>query len=272
MRRRRSCAILFLCFCVCEFTRLLLSASSAFHDQANPVNGDGLMIVVTIKERIGYVELLADILDWLEVYDKASVHLFVDETPALTVATVISMFPSAEVHPVQHTFYPETSADISTRIAFEYFYRSGFDIIVNIDSDTALHPDWLNFIQRNLKHSRGVMSLYNSAVHPTNSCSDEVCWKDSIGAMGVVMTRQMVGDVLENVPYRIDSFDWGFVDLFRAQGVQVTLPRKSLALHYGMHGSNGNGSHIEHGLGFDESVFPDHIRERVDQFVGGKPP
>ena len=36
MRRRRSCAILFLCFCVCEFTRVLLSASSAFHDQANP--------------------------------------------------------------------------------------------------------------------------------------------------------------------------------------------------------------------------------------------
>ena len=233
---------------------------------------DSIMVVATVKERVGYVRLLAATLEWLRVYEFSPVWLFVDETAAFGISDVRAILPRAIVSKVVHEFLPRTSPDMSTRVAFEKFYESDYDILVNIDSDTALHPAWREFILAHINQSYGVLSLYNSAAHPMRSCSNGLCVKDTVGAMGVVMTRQMVGKILQNVPRRLKAFDWGFVDFFRSNGITALVPQNSLALHYGMHGSNGNGSHIEHAVGFDESVFPDAIRQRIEFFLqGGRP-
>ena len=230
------------------------------------------MIVCTISGRVGYVKLLAETLKWLEVEKYSTLSLFVDNTDQLSLAEVQQLFPRAQVYKVQHEFSPLSSPDMSTRVAFEHFYRSHCNIMVNIDSDTALHPDWHKFIVDNLGYSQGVLSLYNSAAHGATWCGKGVCSKQTVGAMGVVMTRATVGKILENVPRRLGGFDWGFVDYFKSQGVEILVPEKSLALHYGMHGSNGNGTHIEHAIGFDESVFPKEMLGRIQLYLDGMAP
>lgn len=231
-----------------------------------------VMIVSTVMGRVGYVRLLSETLDWLNVYDKSTVRLFVDETRELKVPEVKRMFPRAKVQKIVHEFKPKTSPDIATRMAFEYFYRSGYGILLNIDSDTALHVNWYSFINSHLETSHGVLSLYNSAAHGSLRCSAELCEKATIGAMGVVMSRRLVGEVLANVPRRLGEFDWGFVEYFQSRGITILVPKRSLALHYGMHGANGDGNHTEKAIGFDENIFPKAIAEQIEKFVQGEKP
>ena len=230
------------------------------------------MLVATIKGRVGYAKLLSDSFEWLKVYDIASVQLFVDETSELSLSSVQEMFPRSQVHLVEHEFKPQTSPDISTRMAFEHFFHSCHEILLNVDSDSLLHPGWSHFVETHLDVSHGLISLYNSAVHRCTYFADDYCIKGTIGALGVVMTRDKVGEVLDHVPRRLGEFDWGFVRYFQSKNSTFVVPMKSLVLHYGMHGTNGDGRHPETAVDFDESVLPESIRGRVAEFMMGRSP
>ena len=229
-------------------------------------------LVFTTKNRYGYVRLLAESLEWMKVYEHAHIHVFDDGSTDFDIEDLKDWFPYAQIHESDHRH-----ADMTTRHAFEWFENeSEDDILINIDSDTMLHPDWNDFIDTHIGRS-GVLSLYHSGAkyHKSVNCDDVSCEKKSTGAMGIVMTRHVMEDMLHNMhdaEHKAAAFDWGFVNYFEKKGIKIIVPKNSLALHYGMYGAHGSGNHVEVANTFDFTPFPEVITKKAKAFLDNEKP
>ena len=229
-------------------------------------------IVFTTRNRYGYVRLLADSLAWMKAYEHAHIHIFDDGSTDFSVEELKTWFEYAHVHESDHQ-----NPDMTIRHSFEWFEsESKDDILITIDSDTMLHPDWHKFIDTHIDTS-GVLSLYHSAAkyHKSVNCNNVTCEKRSTGSMGMVMTRKVVADMLRNMhaaKHAAGTFDWGFVDYFKKKGIKIIVPKNSLALHYGMYGAHGSGNHVEVANTFDFTPFPDDISRRARVFLDNEKP
>ena len=229
-------------------------------------------MVLTTKNRYGYVKLLADTLQFINVYDHANVHIFDDGSTDFSIDELKLWFPRAHVHGSDHR-----NPDMSIRHSFEWFEKESDDnILVTIDSDTMLHPKWNEFIDTHIGTS-GVLSLYHSAAgyHKSVNCNRVTCEKKSTGSMGMVMTRKVLKDMLHNMhnaKHKAAAFDWGVVKYFDTKNIKIIVPKKSLALHYGMYGAHGSGNHVEVANTFDFKPFPVSIANRAKSFLKNKKP
>lgn len=229
-------------------------------------------LVFTTKNRYGYVRLLAESLEWMKAYEHAHIHIFDDGSTDFTIQDLKYWFPYAHVHESDHR-HP----DMSIRHSFEWFENeSNDDILITIDSDTMLHPDWNDFIDTHINRS-GVLSLYHSAAkyHKSVNCNNVTCEKKSTGSMGMVMSRHVLEDMLHNMhnaEHEEAAFDWGFVGYFKKKGIKIIVPKNSLALHYGMYGAHGSGNHVEVANTFDFTPFPDYIKKKAKAFLKNKKP
>ena len=229
-------------------------------------------LVFTTKNRYGYVRLLAESLEWMKAYEHAHIHIFDDGSTDFNIEDLKDWFPYAQIHESDHR-----NPDMSTRHAFEWFENeSEDDILINIDSDTMLHPNWNKFIDTHIDRS-GVLSLYHSGAkyHKSVNCDDVSCEKKSTGAMGIVMSRPILVDMLHNMhnaKHKAAAFDWGFVDYFKKKGIKIIVPKNSLALHYGMYGAHGSGNHVEVANTFDFTPFPGYITKKAKAFLDNKKP
>ena len=236
------------------------------------------MLVCTVKDRRGYVRLLAMNVDWLGLgqMDDVDFHIFDNGSSNFTLSDLQVWFPHAVVHSVERQF---KSPDVATRYAFEHFVqKTQHDVLVNIDSDMLLHPNWRSFILNTLPISDGFLSLYRTAAahHYTRYCTENVCSKVTVGAMGMVLARTLVDRMLSAVSEAKEApgpFDWAAVAYFNSiPNFQILVPARSLALHYGLHGSHGLGHHEELSVDFDSSPFPEDIKRAIEFFLGGAPP
>lgn len=228
------------------------------------------MIVTPIKNRKGYVQLLGKSFEFLRVYDTADVHLFDDDSSEFSIADLQRWFPRAKISSVS-----QSQADRSTREAFQYFLSEAkHDILVCLDSDGLLHPKWASFIYSTLPESDGVLSLYNSAAHPSSSCNEGNCRKDSAGALGMVFTRELITRLFMDPDVReADLFDWALVHKLNEFGIQFLVPPDSLILHFGMYGAHGSGQqHPDRENSFDLHPYPQHLKKSVVAFLKGKNP
>tara|TARA_B100001540_G_scaffold294659_1_gene294799 strand:- start:592 stop:1578 length:987 start_codon:yes stop_codon:yes gene_type:complete len=229
-------------------------------------------LVFTTKNRYGYVRLLADSLEYIKAYEHAHIHVFDDGSTDFSIQDLNDWFPYAQVHESDHR-HP----DMTIRHSFEWFIDESDDnILITIDSDTLLHPNWNAFIDTHITTS-GVLSLYHSAAtyHKSVNCNGVTCEKKSTGSMGMVMTRRIVKDMLLNMhsaKHKTAAFDWGFVNYFEMKGIKIIVPKKSLALHYGMYGAHGSGNHVEVANTFDFTPFPEDITTKANQFLKNKKP
>ena len=236
------------------------------------------MLACTVKDRLGYVRLLAMNMNWLGLgqMEDVEVHIFDNGSSNFTLSDLGAWFPLAVVHKVERRL---KSPDVATRYAFAYFIQqTQHDVLVNIDSDMLLHPNWRSFILNTLPISDGFLSLYRTAAahHYTRYCTESICSKVTVGAMGVVLTRALVDCILSAVSEGKEApgpFDWAAVAYFNSiPNFQILVPTRSLALHYGLHGSHGFGQHEELSVDFDSSIFPEDIQRAVEFFLGGAPP
>lgn len=239
-----------------------------------PASSPNITLVFTVRNRIGYVQLLSESFRFLHIHKFANTYIFNDNSSAYTSEYLHLLFPHAQIINTNNK-HP----DVSTRQSFEWFVINTNDsTLVTIDSDTLLHPNWHRWISNWLPKSDGVLSLYHSKApyHKTLSCFDDVCIKKTQGAMGMVFTRTIVINILKHVNSGTkkspSSFDWGFVKYFNNQKIRIIVPQYSLALHYGMHGAHGSGNHIETSHRFDSSLFPKNIIAQSEYFLHNSSP
>ena len=252
----------------------LIDADSTQQSLAPLMLNNEFFVAVTVKDRISYVKLFAENFAWLNVSILAEVHVFDNGSKQFSNADLTMWFPYATIHPLDTIQDP----DLATRRAFEYFIEmSSSRILVNLDSDSLLHPGWVRFVRQILPQSDGVLSLYHSAAahHAAFNCGDVTCEKNSTGALGLVFQRDVLKDVLDNVvESRFDSkqpFDWAVCFYLNRIGKTIIVPLDSLVLHFGLHGAHGDGlSHVEFDKGFNLTPFPTPIRAQVKFFLENK--
>ena len=157
-----------------------------------------VFVAVTVKDRINYVKLFAENLEWLNISCVADVHVFDNGSKQFSASDLQNWFPYAVIHQLDTL----QDADMATRRAFEYFISSSnLTTLVNMDSDSLLHPDWATFVSQVLPESDGALSLYHSAAphHPSFNCNNITCEKKTTGALGMVFERKILEDALDNV-------------------------------------------------------------------------
>ena len=230
--------------------------------------------VVTVKNRVGYVKLLSENLKYVRVPEIADVFVFDNGSTEFRPSDLETWFHKAKVIETNCIH----DADVVTRHAFEFFVRNlTHEILVNIDSDALLHPTWSTFIDDVLPRSDGVLSLYNSGApyHRSFNCNHVSCQKNTTGAFGMVLQRIVLAEALQMVNNSKskagDQFDWALCKYFIRRGLRIYVPRRSLLLHYGIHGAHGSGSkHVEQAVNFDMAALPIAMQSEANFYLNGK--
>ena len=239
-----------------------------------PVTQKKYAFVVTVNNRVSYAKLLAENLRYVRVPEIADVFVFDNGSTEFRPSDLKTWFHKARVIETNCIH----DADVVTRHAFEFFLRNlTHEILVNIDSDALLHPTWSTFIDEVLPRSDGVLSLYNSGApyHPSFNCNHVTCQKNTTGALGMVLQRTVLTEALQMVNNSkskvADQFDWALCKFFIRRGLRIYVPRRSLLLHYGMHGAHGSGSkHVEQAVNFDMAALPIAMQSEARFYLHGK--
>ena len=231
-------------------------------------------LLITVKNRVSYVKLLSENLHYVHVTDVADVFVFDNGSTEFSPSDLEAWFHKATVIEINCIH----DADVVTRQAFEFFSSNlTHDILVNIDSDALLHPTWSNFIDEVLPRSDGILSLYNSGApyHRSFNCTHVTCQKNTTGALGMVLRREILSEALKMVNNSKskpgDQFDWALCKYFMQHRLSIYVPRSSLLLHYGVHGAHGTGSkHVEQAVDFDMAVLPIAMQSEARFYLHGK--
>ena len=174
-----------------------------------------------------------------------------------------SEYDIAEV--VAHSGLPATvsrnprnlGCDYNTVDLLKSCLSSGADRVFVLDSDMIVMTDIFRFIDRVFDRTDGVLSVYNSVLHPVaGDIDNDLVRKNSIGGGATVWDAGVLCDFMT----RLDdprSWDWRMCDFAAESGVRLCVARHSRAQHVGIGGVNNVCfGELEYGIGFE----PQHSR------------
>ena len=218
-------------------------------------NNRKIMIGIPVRNRIGYIKFSSKIVKKYNNIDSKDIFIFDDFSDQYGEIELrkwygkdIKYFRSKK----------HMGADANTRLLFEMFSKSDYDILVTLDSDLLMKNNWKEFVYKYIDKS-GVLSLYHSAInhHKTLRCQNDICEKNSMGNAGAVMRKDIVQKMLINHNSR--EFDWGWVSYFKKKGIKMYVPRDSIIMHFGKIGQNNGCGTSEVARNFDRSDLPSWI-------------
>lgn len=178
-----------------------------------------------------------------------------------------------------HELFPEAcsivrqkknlGADKNTSVMYEEFLKSGDEWLFNADSDLIYRSDILDAIQRFSEPCGGFMTLFNCISHKTVSGTELFDIKDSVGAAGCLLGRDVVRLILDRIKYRSVSFDVGFSSLLPENGFSLYASKESYVQHIGVTGFNSSNLVFDYGKGFrcDSLVNAGIIEDTFEQYV-----
>lgn len=224
-----------------------------------------ISIGITTYNRKKYLLKLQQSLCMSHSIDSCNIRIYDDCSTEYSDTDLKQLFPTA-VEIVRRT--KNMGADQNLRQMYVDFLASGDDILVTMDSDLICRPDWINFTKQYFQHTDGILSLYNSAFHKTIAkpvIHNQEFWeKAHIGAAGSVLHRDVIHEIVSNVPSTI-GYDWAWSSFLRRQGVRILVSKASYVQHIGLQGFNCNGLSIcEVGLNF--SPISDINKNFLDDF------
>ena len=220
-----------------------------------------IMLAIPTYNRIGYTEFHAKVIR--EYHKIPSSQLFIfDDCSTEYGEKELREWYGKDIH-----FFPckkRLRSDANIRRMFEYFITTDFDIIFSVDTDLIFQKNWMDFIDKHIGSTDGVMSLYHSNAphHRTFNCGNDLCEKNSMGSAGTVMKKDTVKKMLGL--HKTNLFDWGFVSIFKKLKIRMLVPKNSLIMHYGQIGQNNGCGTKEVAKGFDKDRMPLWIKEGLN--------
>ena len=226
-------------------------------------NNRKIMIGIPMKNRRGYVKFHAKILTQYNKINSTDIFIFDDFSDQYGEEELRNWY-GKDIH----YFRSEKAlgADGNTRLLFETFSKSEYDILLTLDSDLLMKNNWRGFIHEHIDET-GVISLYHSDAthHKTTDCNGKRCRKHSMGNAAAVMTKDIVRKMLKQ--HSNQQFDWGWVDYFKKNGIHMYVPEKSIVMHYGKVGQNNDCKNVlEVAKNFDRSHLPDWIKSGLEYY------
>ena len=160
-------------------------------------------------------------------------------------------------------------ADINTSEMYEDFLKGNDEWLFNADSDLIYRSDIIDAIQEYKDKSKGFMTLFNCINHHTIGESDYFYEKDSVGAAGCLLRRDVVELILKHIRYRVTGFDVGFSKLLRNKGYKLLATKQSFVQHIGVSGFNSRNINFDFGESYicDDRENGQIIEETFEEYI-----
>ncbi len=128
---------------------------------------------------------------------------------------------------------------------------AGAQRIFVLDSDLIVASDVLEFIDRNFDRTDGVLSVYNSVLHPVEAIFDgDLLIKNSVGGAATVWDAGLLRSALDRLDGP-DCWDWRICDTIAEMKLRIFVASNSRAQHIGISGTNNmRFGELEYGIGF----------------------
>lgn len=209
-----------------------------------------ISIGITTYNRIEIVKRMASSLLLSNNLEQCNIRIYDDKSTEYGYNELRSIFKNATEIIVR---IENLGADRNMREMFVDFLKTEDDYLLVADSDLIFNPDWYVFFKEN--SHLDVLSLYNSVTHldiknNNNIKLNTIIEKDHIGAAGTIFKRNIINDIIKNVPSS-RSYDWDWSKYLRKKNISLSVANRSYVQHIGIEGTNNNGSNIiDFGLNF----------------------
>lgn len=225
-------------------------------------------VAVPTHNRIGYVQLTSKALRG--TVPANDVWVFDDQSDEYKHKDLASWYGT------EHIFISKRrlKADAMARHILEWFVSSQYDVLVLLDSDLLVAPNWLDSLHAGLRDSKGLLSLYRSGApkHKSLRCGGVLCEQPSMGNAGTVWRRSIAEKMLSEMSNREGGFDWGWSEWCTKNRVPMQALKSSAVLHIGMHGSWSHETTAEKSVGFPMNELTEDIRKKAEHFLKGAKP
>ena len=225
-------------------------------------------VAVPTHNRIGYVQLTSKALRG--TVPANDVWVFDDQSDEYKHKDLASWYGT------EHIFISKRrlKADAMARHILEWFVSSQYDVLVLLDSDLVVAPNWLGSLHAGLRDSKGLLSLYRSGApkHKSLRCGGVLCEQPSMGNAGTVWRRSIAEKMLSEMSNREGGFDWGWSEWCTKNRVPMQALKSSAVLHIGMHGSWSHETTAEKSVGFPMNELTEDIRKKAEHFLKGAKP
>lgn len=160
-------------------------------------------------------------------------------------------------------------ADKNTSRMYEDFLNSGDEWLFNADSDLLYRKDILEAIERYKGLSKGFISFFNCINHNTVEDFGNLVEKDSVGAAGCLLHRDVVRMILKKIKYRNARFDVNFCKMLKREGYRLYATKSSYVQHIGVSGFNSRDIRFDYGNGFscDSLENANSIEETFETYI-----
>ncbi len=232
-----------------------------------------ITIGVTTYNRPGYVKKMRQSLYASRGLDRCHIRVYDDCSNEFTIEDLRILFPDAKEIVRRER---NLGSDQNIRQMFVDFLQTGDDLLVAADSDLLFRPDWIDFVLENFKYTDGMLGLYNSLLHLSSGKevvinANEFIEKKHTGSAGVVMSKEIVREIVENIP-PMAGYDWAWSKYLRKSGKRLLVSKRSYVQHIGLRGYNCDGfKTTEFGLYFypGNQINEQFLIEFFQEFIVG---
>ena len=196
--------------------------------------------------------------------------IFDDASLEISHAFTRDHLPKAEIYKARS---PSGRADFAIFKLMKILVERGGEFNMLLDSDMVVDPHFFEWLGNNVERSDGVISLFNTASHPTLADFGELLQKRSIGSAGAVFRRDILQRIVSEVPPS-GRYDWDWSKFLNDElGVRILVSKRSFVQHLGL--TTGQNSGVFLGdwgdgfVGFDRDNLSSILDEldRVNRFI-----
>lgn len=149
-------------------------------------------------------------------------------------------------------------ADAMVRQIWRQFLESGHAHLLFLDSDMVANRDAVTVALQLAGRFDGLLSLYNSLVHPGQAIDDDLVGKPVIGNAGTLWSRELVAMVEAATDPEGWAIDHAYCRVLAERGIPIAVTARSRVQHIGIYGTNNRHfGWLEHGQGF----LPDSLAQ-----------
>ncbi len=208
-----------------------------------------ISISVPTYNRFENLLILSKCFQHVKHIEKHHLRIYDDESTTFSLHEIQKVFPSAKqiIRNVRNL-----GADRNLYSLMVDFLKSDDDVLFVCDSDLIMHPECLWFIENTIDKTEGIMSVYNSARHPSYDIADnDFLLKKSIGAAGSVFTRKMIEQVIQAVPEKFANYwDWAISFYLQSISKKIYVSKQSFVQHIGIKGENNTILSLDYGINY----------------------